>query len=40
MLFGSCRNLAIRLLECLRYFLLEPEVFACSTPFQIRLDTS
>jgi hypothetical protein len=39
-LFGSCRNIATRLLECLRYFRLEPEVFACSIPIQIRLDTS
>jgi len=39
-LFGSCRNIATRLMECLRYFRLEPEVFACSKPIQIRLDTS
>ncbi|MSR43402.1 MAG: hypothetical protein EXS19_05125 [Pedosphaera sp.] len=40
-LFGSLKNLAQRLLECLRYFRLDPEVLDPKKPFQIRLaDTS
>jgi hypothetical protein len=40
-LFGSLKNLAQRLLECLRYFQLGPEVFHPAKPFQIRIrDTS
>ena len=40
-LFGSLKNLAQRLLECLRFFALDRELFHPLTPFQIRLaDTS
>ena len=35
-LFGSLRNIAQRLLECLRYFQIGPEAFQAS-PGQIRL---
>jgi hypothetical protein len=40
-LFGSLKNIAQRLLECFRYFRLDPEVFDSTQRFQIRLaDTS
>lgn len=40
-LFGSLKNIAQRLLECFRYFQLNPEVFDSTQRFQIRLaDTS
>ena len=40
-LFGSLKNIAQRLLDCFRYFRLDPEVFESNQRFQIRLnDTS
>jgi len=39
-LYGSVRNLARRLLECLRYYRLPPEAFASQARIQIRLDSS
>ena len=39
-LYGSVRNLARRLLECLRYYRLPPEAFAAQARIQIRLDSS
>jgi hypothetical protein len=40
-LFGSLKNIAQRLLDCFRYFRLEPDVFDSTQRFQIRLaDTS
>jgi hypothetical protein len=39
-LFGSLRNIARRLLECLRYRLIPPEAFAAHPRIQIRLDSS
>jgi hypothetical protein len=39
-LYGSLRNIARRLLECLRYVRLPPEAIEPSHRFQIRLDSS
>ena len=39
-LYGSVRNLARRLLECLRFHRLPPEAFEPPARFQIRLDSS
>jgi hypothetical protein len=39
-LYGSIRNLARRLLECLRFYRLPAEAFAVGTRLQIRLDSS
>ncbi len=38
--YGSIRNLARRLLECLRFYRLPAEAFAAGTRLQIRLDSS
>ncbi len=38
-LYGSVRNIARRLLECLRFHLIPPEVFDPDRRFQIRLDS-
>jgi hypothetical protein len=39
-LYGSVRNIARRLLECLRYYPIPAQVFECQARFQIRLDSS
>jgi hypothetical protein len=39
-LYGSVRNVARRLLECLRYYRIPVEAFEGTTRFQIRLDSS
>jgi len=39
-LYGSLRNIARRLLDCLRYVRLPPEAFDPGRRFQIRLDSS
>lgn len=39
-LYGSLRNIARRLLDCLRYRLIPPDAFAPDRPIQIRLDSS
>ena len=39
-LYGSVRNIARRLLECLRYCRIPAEAFEGTTRFQIRLDSS
>ena len=39
-LYGSLRNIARRLLECLRFYLIPPEAFDPTQRFQIRLDSS